>query len=137
VFANHRLKSLWALHAASQWLTPSNLAQGIYTHGTMSYVENGAIQTLSGALSTWPNASNAPSGSINYWTTGSGASRRDWQLNTTLTTDVTGAQPPILRRTIFPSLSASITPRRCRPTISLAVRPPRRMKSRFSNPAAS
>jgi hypothetical protein len=95
VFGNHRLKSLWALTAANMKLTPQNLAQGIYPQGTLEYVENGARQSLTGPLNTWPNASNSPSGSFNYWTTGSGAARRDWRLETTITTNVTGATPPI------------------------------------------
>jgi len=95
VFGNHRLKSIWALHAANVRLAPTNLARGIFTQGTLNYVENGVVQTLGGALSSWPNASNAPSGSINSWTTGTGPNRRAWSLNTSIITNVTGAQPPI------------------------------------------
>jgi hypothetical protein len=101
VFGNHRLKSIWALHAANVRLTPTNLAQGIYTHGTFNYVETGAVQTLTGAISSWPNASNSPSGSINYWTTGSGTNQRKWTLHTTIVTNVTGAQPPIFTQNDF------------------------------------
>ena len=60
-----------------------------------------AIQTLSGPLSGWPNASNSPSGGTNYWTTGTGANRRSWRLETTLKTNVTGAQPPIFTQADF------------------------------------
>lgn len=101
VFGNHRLKSIWALHAANVRLTPTNLAQGIYTQGMLNYVENGVVQMLNGALSSWPNASNSPSGSLNYWTTGSGTNRRAWRLETAITTNVTGAQPPIFTQNDF------------------------------------
>jgi hypothetical protein len=101
VFGNHRLKSIWALHAASVRLTPANLAQGIYTQGTLSYVENGAVQTLGGALDAWPNASNSPSGALNHWTTGTGMNQRRWTLSTGIITNVTGAQPPIFTQNDF------------------------------------
>ena len=102
VFSNHRLKSIWALHAANVRLTPTNVAPGIYTQGTVDYLEGGVVQSLGGALSTWPGASNSPSGSINYWTTGAGPNRRTWQLHTELTTNVMGAQPPIFTQNDFP-----------------------------------
>lgn len=101
VFGNHRLKSLWALNAANVKLTPQNLAQGLYPQGTLEYVENGVLQNLTGPLSAWPNASNSPSGSFNYWTTGSGAARRHWRLETILTTNVTGATPPVFTQNDF------------------------------------
>jgi hypothetical protein len=101
VFGNHRLKSTWALHAAMVRLTPTNLTRGLYTTGRLDYVQNGVVQTLSGALSSWPNASNAPSGALNFWTTDAGPSRRAWTLNTALTTNVTGAQPPIFTQNDF------------------------------------
>ncbi len=102
VFASHRLKSVWNLHTANLRLAPTNLAGGIYTTGTCEFVESGAIQTLTGSLSTWPNASNAPSGTINSWTTGTGATRRAWQLQTALITNVSGAQPPVFTQADFP-----------------------------------
>jgi hypothetical protein len=101
VFGNHRLKSTWALHAATVRLSPANLAQGIYTQGTLNYAENGVVQTLSGTLSSWPNASNSPSGSLNYWSTGTGTNQRKWSLNTGIITNVTGAQPPIFTQNDF------------------------------------
>ncbi len=101
VFGNHRLKSVWALNASNVRLTPTNLAQGIYTTGTLDYVEDGSVETLAGAISSWPNSSNSPNGSINYWTTGSGANRRAWSLNTAITTNVTGLQPPVFTQNDF------------------------------------
>jgi hypothetical protein len=101
VFGNHRLKSIWALHAANVRLMPTNLARGLYTQGTLNYIENGAVQTLGGALSSWPNASNAPSGALNYWTTGTGTNQRRWTLNTAVITNVTGATTPIFTQNDF------------------------------------
>ncbi len=95
VFGRHRLKSVWTLHTANLRLSDSNLVNGIYTEGSLEYLENGARQTLSGPLNTWPNASTSPSGAANYWTTGSGAAQRAWRLETTLTTNVSGSEPPI------------------------------------------
>lgn len=117
VFGNHRLKSIWALNAANARLNSTNLAQGIYTHGTLNYVENGFVQSLGGALNTWPNASNSLAGEINYWTTGAGPNRRAWQLHTTITTNVTGAQPPIFTQNDFQS-SISVDYATPQPTIS-------------------
>ena len=101
VFANHRLKSLWNLHTTNLVMESTNLAQGIYTVGDLEFVENGLFQTLTGPLNGWPNASNSPSGSANYWTTGSGLNRRSWHLDTDLITTVTGSQPPIVTQTDF------------------------------------
>lgn len=101
VFGNHRLKSIWALHAANVRLTPTNLARGLYTEGMFNYVQNGAVQALNGPLASWPNASNAVSGAINYWTTGSGTNLRKWTLHTGVITNVTGAQPPIFTQNDF------------------------------------
>jgi len=39
VLANHRLKSRWTLHTANMRLSETNLANGIYTDGTLEYVD--------------------------------------------------------------------------------------------------
>ena len=117
VFGNHRLKSIWALHAANVRLTPTNLARGIFTQGTLNYVENGVVQTLSGALISWPNASNSPSGALNYWTTGTGTNQRRWTLNTAVITNVTGATPPIFTQNDFETY-VSVNYATPQPTIS-------------------
>ncbi len=118
VFGNHRLKSIWALHAANVRLTPTNLARGLYTQGTLNYVENGALQTLGGALGSWPNASNAPSGALNYWTSGSGTNQRRWTLNTAVITNVTGSTPPIFSQNDFETY-VSVDYATPQPTISV------------------
>ena len=102
VFAKHRLKSLWNLHTANLRLTPSNLVKGIYTGGTCEYIEGAGLQSLAGALSNWPNAFVSASGAVNTWTTGTGGAQRSWRLETTLTTAVTGSQPPVFTQADFP-----------------------------------
>jgi hypothetical protein len=70
----------------------------------VEYLETGTLQTLQGSLSAWPGASNSPSGAVNTWTTGNGNSRRDWRLETTLTTEVTAGTPPVFTQNDFPVL---------------------------------
>ncbi len=103
VFGNHRLKSIWLLHTANKRLTPANLAGGLYTQGTLEFVNNGARQSLSGLLATWPGASHTADGTTNRWTTGSGPALRTWELTNTLTTSVTGATPPVFTASDFPA----------------------------------
>jgi hypothetical protein len=102
VCACHRLKSIWNLHTASMRLVASNLVNGIYTHGTFDYVEQGTLQRLTGPLDSWPNASHSPSGNVNFWTTGSGPSRRNWRLETSVMTNVPTDRPPFLTQADFP-----------------------------------
>ena len=101
VFSNHRLKSLWTLRTRSLRLSGTNLAAGIHLEGTLQYLSNGTIQTLSGPLSGWPNASNSVSGSLDHWTTEAGAAQRRWTLETLIETNVTGATPPIFTQQDF------------------------------------
>lgn len=103
VFSNHRLKSVWNLRTASKRLTAPNLANGIYTQGTLEYLEGAAPQTLSGSLAAWPGASHSADGTTNGWTTGGGAGLRTWRLQNTLTTSVTGSKPPIFTASDFPA----------------------------------
>ncbi len=90
VFANHRLKSLWNLRTSNLRLSATNLTQGIYTQGSLQHLEGGSLQSLTGPLSSWPNAGVSPSGTTNYWTTGSGVALRSWCLQTTITTNAAG-----------------------------------------------
>jgi hypothetical protein len=102
VFANHRLKSQWTLHARNLRLAASNLVEGVYAQSTLEYLADAGPQTLQGPMTSWPGASNSPAGDLNCWTTGEGASRREWQLKTTIKTNVSGAQPPIVTLLDFP-----------------------------------
>lgn len=103
VFGNHRLKSLWNLQTVSRRLTPPNLAAGLYTTGTVDYLEGSAIQSLTGPLVGWPGASHSADGTANQWTTGAGAGLRTWKLENSLTTSVTGSRPPVFTATDFPA----------------------------------
>lgn len=99
IFSNHRLKSLWTFRTLNMRLSPASLAQGIYTETTCQYVEDGIVRTLSGPLSSWPNASQSPSGSTCFWTTGTGTNQRNWKLDTTLPASFNSLPTPILTQT--------------------------------------
>ncbi|HYG36515.1 MAG TPA: PEP/pyruvate-binding domain-containing protein, partial [Clostridia bacterium] len=101
VFASHRLKSIWRLHATNMRLADTNLVHGIFSEGTVEYLEDGTLRTLAGPLSFWPNASNSVSGYINSWTTGSGAEQKTWHLESALATGDSGLQVPILTQQDF------------------------------------
>jgi len=103
VFANHRLKSLWTLHTASARLSGSNLTQTIYREGALEYLTGTNRQTLTGPVSSWPNASYAlnEGTAIDSWRTGSGNDRWDWRLETALIPTVTFARPPVMTQRDF------------------------------------
>lgn len=134
-FAAHRLKSAWNLNTRSIFLAASNVVDGIYTHGDCTYPDNGTLQTISGPLSSWPHASVSPSGATNFWTTGTGLQARSWQLQTSLTTNVSGAQPPVFTQADFPkkvtvsyatpmpTMSSGVSGTTTSETVSLQVRP--------------
>jgi hypothetical protein len=103
VWGNHRLKSRWNLRASTGRLTAAHLAQGLYREGRVDYVEAGAVPFLGGALATWPGAGLANGGATHTWTTGSGGTRRSWQLASTVTTSVSGATPPVFCAADFPA----------------------------------
>ena len=110
VFANHRLKSLLTIETVNTRLTDSNSITGIYTDAVFQYAEDATLQTLSGPISSWPNAFCSPNGQSNYWTTGLGAKQRAWSLQTELTTVVTGSQPPVFTQSDYPKrLSVTYT----------------------------
>ncbi len=96
VFANHRLKSLWRMHARTMRLTPDSLAGGLFGEGRLEYIEDGAPAVLSGPVGSWPGATHSPDGLRQRWTTGLGAARRDWELHIPLATTTTGSTPPIV-----------------------------------------
>lgn len=102
VFGNHRLKSLWNLRTANGLLTPAFLTNGLFQSGTLTHLGGGTPQVLTGALSSWPSASLSPSGTTHRWTTGSGPAMREWQLDATVTTTVSGTTPPLFTASDFP-----------------------------------
>jgi hypothetical protein len=103
VWGNHRLKSRWNLRATTGQLTTARLAQGLYREGRVDYVEDGGVPFLSGPISSWPGASLTNGGATHAWTTGSGGALRNWQLNSTVTTSVSGSTPPVFSATDFPA----------------------------------
>ncbi len=101
VFSNHRLKSLLALTTRNLELTGTNLAAGLYADGLFTYAAGGRTNSLGGPLAGWPEASRTADGTINRWTTGAGADRREWSLETGFTSEVPGSEPPILTQRDF------------------------------------
>ena len=103
VFANHRLKTRFALQTRSVRLTDPALQESLYPDGRFDYVENGTITTLNGPLSGWPNAAYALVGGVprDTWSLGSGAARRDYELDTTLIRTVNAAESPLLTQSDF------------------------------------
>src|SRR4030095_8440967 len=95
VFGNHRLKSTWDLRARNMWLVSSNLAQGIYTTGTLEFIEDGGRASPNGAVTFRPHSALSPDGKTNYWTTGIGTKAWDWQLETDVSTMALDGDPPV------------------------------------------
>lgn len=107
VFGNHRLKSVWRLHAVPMKMTPENLAGGLYGQGELEYLSGGVRTVLSGNLATWPEASHSADGSRQRWTTGEGDSRWSWELHTALSPSVPARRPPIVTPNDF-DVSATV-----------------------------
>ena len=95
VFGNHRLKSLWRLHARTMRLTPESLAGGLYGEGRLERVEGDRLIVLDGPVAGWPEAAATPDGMRQRWATGEGAGRRQWELHVPLATTASGATPPV------------------------------------------
>ncbi len=108
VFGNHRMKSVWNFHLAAKKLTPANLAQGLYTQGTLDYVDQDRIATLDGPLSAWPDARPSADGKTHAWTIGTGSSRATWAFLTDLSPTVIPPQPPVVTPNDF-SLTVTAT----------------------------
>lgn len=96
VFANHRLKSLWRMHARTMRLTPDSLANGVLGAGHLEHVENGALAVLDGPVSSWPESTATPDGTHHRWSTGQGIARRAWDLHLPLTTTTANDSPPVV-----------------------------------------
>jgi len=105
VFANHRLKSRWRLETNSTWLWPKDLAQSLFTHAELEYVDNDRVRRVSGAPANWPFASHKyEEGSSNYqantvdqWLMHHLANRRTCELYTNgITFLVSPAENPML-----------------------------------------
>jgi hypothetical protein len=108
VFAVHRLKCLLSLDTQNLRLYGTNVVKGVYTQGSLQYVENGALQTLGGPIGSWATESNSESTAALSWSTGTGAGARAWRLETPVSTNVSGTQLPVLTQQDFrPTLSVT------------------------------
>jgi hypothetical protein len=98
VFSNHRLKSFWGFHTRNIKLVQSNLVAGLFATIETDYLEGNRTNRLSGAPSSFPNASHAVQDSLvlDRWTVGSGADRRDFELRTEIKRQVPPQQSPVL-----------------------------------------
>jgi hypothetical protein len=101
VFSNHRLKSVWNLSTRSMWLVSSNLSQGVYTTGSVEFLEDTRTATLSGEPSTWPDATHSSDGSANSWSTGPSTNQRRWNLETVIETQTSSGETPIFVQNDF------------------------------------
>ena len=98
VFANHRLKSRWRLSSKSIRLAETNLQESFYLDADWEYIEGEQLSQQVGAPSTWANASYSLDANLatDRWSTGSGAARRDFTLETHLQRVVPVSDPPLL-----------------------------------------
>jgi hypothetical protein len=101
VFAFHRLKSIWSLDTASFKMVPTNLTQGLYRTGSVQYLSNDVPATISGSLTTWPNASVSQDGITNFWTTDLSGDQLKWRLETYYRTNVNSGEAPLLTQQDF------------------------------------
>jgi hypothetical protein len=102
VFANYRLKSRWQPQFATGLIADD--APSFYVAAPHQYVDGGSVRELSGAPSTWPEATHASFdpqspgvlGFAESWTVGTGASRRRMMLKTLVPTSVGPKRIPIV-----------------------------------------
>ena len=105
VWANHRLKSRWLLRATSGRLTPDRLAAGLHREGRLEHAAAGAVAVMEGPLASWPGAGLLNGGATHVWTMAGG--QQTWQLQTTVTTSVSGSVPPVVGCGDFPVMVAA------------------------------
>ncbi|MGI8602732.1 MAG: PEP/pyruvate-binding domain-containing protein [Verrucomicrobiales bacterium] len=119
VFANHRLKSRWAMQTRSMRLTAQNLAQSFHAQSHVEFLDGTTVSSLDGPLSQWPLASYAYGDGTarDLWTLGTGAEQRVFELETLVTTEVREPQSPVLTQTDFGKV-LKVTYARPMPTFS-------------------
>lgn len=96
ILAMHRLKSKWQLLTTNLLLHPANLTASLYRTASVEFAEGPLVRTLTGAPADWPNASFATtpaydsghSITLDRWTVGDAAERREFTLFTELPTAV-------------------------------------------------
>ena len=98
VFANHRLKSHWALASRNLRLAATNLASGIYTNVTVELLDGAQRIVLTNGTANWPGAGHVVDGSalLDRWKLGEGAATRVFTLETLLSTDLSAGSTPIV-----------------------------------------
>lgn len=86
VFANHRLKSLWTFGVRNTPISPDSLADPVYLDVEFEHIFDGETTTWEGSPTSWPNSMHGVNGTqfFDRWREGSGAARRDYELETTL-----------------------------------------------------
>lgn len=96
VFSNHRLKSLWRFTTRNIRLTEENLAETIYAEAGHDYVRDGAVVSMTGAPSEWPEAVNRldETGTVDGWTEPVGGGR-EFELATPVPRSVREDEPPL------------------------------------------
>jgi hypothetical protein len=103
VFANHRLKSEWNLRTRNLRLTDAELQQSFYASSQLEYIDANTIQRLTGPPSSWPEAAWSIAGNLarDIWATGTGKTRRVFQLETNLVRQVPDGANPLLTHADF------------------------------------
>jgi hypothetical protein len=98
VFSNHRLKSFWSFQTRNLKLAATNMAESLYANAEVEYLDGPQPHRLSGPLSSFPDARYSLDGqtSIDGWTIGTGADRRDYELLTELRLQASPDQSPVL-----------------------------------------
>lgn len=101
IFMAHILKSRWTLRHPNVQFTESNVTAGFYTEVTIEHLNGTNIQTLTGQLSSFPNAShtvlNVPGDfsarTRDRWTMPTADAMADFQLDTTFLERATSELP--------------------------------------------
>jgi hypothetical protein len=103
VFANHRLKSQWTLRTRNLRLTDAGLQQSFYADSQLDYLNSSTISRITGPFTTFPEAAYTIADNLarDSWVIGTGKDRRVYQLETSVTRQVTGGQNPLLTNADF------------------------------------
>jgi hypothetical protein len=96
LWTTHRLKSRWTLSTRTMQLTVSNLTEGVHTDVRIEHVNGTNVQTLSGVLSSFPDAVHVYTNNYasDRWTMGNAAGPAEVELRTVnLLEPVSSRQP--------------------------------------------
>ena len=89
-FSNHRMKSIWNVTTANQWLDAGTLSTSFYANIDLDYLAGAGVATISGDPASWPAASHSYDGErvFDSFAIGSGAERRDFTVEVSVDTEV-------------------------------------------------